>query len=382
MKPVNHSLMLASLPVWMSSFLLPIYCTSLGLTPLETTGMFSVCSLFILLSKWVAGRWCDRFGSRRIFLAGLLLMALSYLLLSFAQGMWLLYASQMVDGIATALLSVSLYAILAKHSGEQMAIDRGKQSAAENKGGLIGLLIYFVLLSQTDFMQGWKLFFLISAAAALVGVCFAGKATPLAAKKAMEEKLPLRSLLTAEVSHLMIVRFLFSLATSALGAVFVLLMMQRFDSKIMEIGLVCLVPSCLLTWWTPAIGKTVQKAGEKRAFLAAGALALLFLLWMAQSSTTLLFGLGWSGYSFAVCAMRLSFDAIFSFEMQDTARGALSGLYSCSINAGSVVASALGGFLLQTSGVQAPFYATAALLLLTLAFFAAPMNKIRQRNTV
>lgn len=382
MKPVNQSLMLASLPVWMSSFLLPIYCTSLGLTPLETTGMFSVCSLFILLSKWTAGRWCDRFGSRRIFLAGLLLMAMSYLLLGFAQGMWFLYLSQMVDGIATALLSVSLYAILAKNSGERMAIDRGKQSAAQNKGGLIGLLVYFALLSQTDFMQGWKLFFLISAAAAVVGVCFAAKAEPLAAERAAQEKLPLRSLLTAEISHLMIVRFLFALATGVLGAVFVLLMLQRFDSRIMEIGLVCLVPSCLLTWWTPAIGKKVKQAGERRAFVAAGALALVFLLWMAQSSTTLWFGLGWSGYSFAVCAMQLSFDAVFSFEMPQEAKGALSGLYSCSINLGSMVASVLGGFLLQSFGTEAPFYTTSLLLLLTLAAFVVQVGNKVKKETV
>src|SRR5699024_9799544 len=85
MKTINQSLMLSSFPVWMASFLLPIYCTGLGLTPLETTGMFSVCSLFILLSKWVSGRWCDRIGRKTVFLLGVFLMALSYLLLSFAQ---------------------------------------------------------------------------------------------------------------------------------------------------------------------------------------------------------------------------------------------------------------------------------------------------------
>lgn len=59
MKTLNRSLKLASFPFWMSSFLLPIYCSSLGLSPLETTGMFSVYSLFVLLSKLVSGRLCD-----------------------------------------------------------------------------------------------------------------------------------------------------------------------------------------------------------------------------------------------------------------------------------------------------------------------------------
>lgn len=381
MKTINQSLMLSSFPVWMASFLLPIYCTGLGLTPLETTGMFSVCSLFILLSKWVSGRWCDRIGRKTVFLLGVFLMALSYLLLGFAQGMWLLYLSQMVDGVATALLSVSLYAMVADRDKE-MAVERGKQSAAQNRGGLIGLILYFVLLSRTDFLQSWKLFFLISAAAALAAVWMAKTKLPKDEGNAEEEKVPLRKLLTTKVTHLIAVRFCFSLALNVLGAVFVLVMMQRFESNMTEIGLICLVPSCLLTWWTPSIGAAVKKFGEKRSFFASSVLALVFLIWMAQSGTTLWFGLGWSGYSFAVCAMGLSFDAIFSFEIQDAARGAMSGLYSCSINAGSMIASALGGFLLQTLGVQAPFYATAALLLLTLAVFAAPINRIRRRNTV
>lgn len=121
MKTINQSLKLASFPFWMSSFLLPIYCSSLGLSPLETTGMFSVYSLFVLLSKLVSGRLCDheKIGRKKVFLTGLVLTACSYALLAFSRELVWLYLSQMIDGIATALLSVSLYTMVVDESGER-----------------------------------------------------------------------------------------------------------------------------------------------------------------------------------------------------------------------------------------------------------------------
>ena len=83
MKAINKSLTLSSFPDWMISFLLPIYCTGLGFSPAQTTRMFAMHSLFLLLGKLVSGRLCDRIGRRVVFLAGLVLMSGAYLLLAF-----------------------------------------------------------------------------------------------------------------------------------------------------------------------------------------------------------------------------------------------------------------------------------------------------------
>lgn len=128
MKAINKSLTLSSFPDWMISFLLPIYCTGLGFSPAQTTRMFALHSLFLLLGKLVSGRLCDRVGRRVVFLAGLVLMSGAYLLLAFAQGEALLYSSQVLDGAASGAAGrVSAYAMLADRSGENMAIDRGRQ---------------------------------------------------------------------------------------------------------------------------------------------------------------------------------------------------------------------------------------------------------------
>lgn len=369
MRTLNRSLMFSYFPVWIASFLLPIYCTDLGLSPLETTGMFSVCSLFILLSKLISGKMCDRIGTKLVFVSGIFVMAVSYLVLAFAQNMVLLYLSQVLNGIGTALLAVSTYAMLANKGKEEMAVNRGKQASAENRGGLYGLILYFAAFARLDFLTGWKFFFLACAAFAFAAVWIAAKGMGNDIGELSSQKESFRSLLTAEKMRIILARFSFAMAENVLGAVFVLVMIQRFGENMMAIGLVCLIPSCLLTWQMPSIGAKVKRYGEQRSFLTAGLLAIGFLIWMTQSETTFLFGIGWCGYSFAVTAMRLAVDSLFSRCMGEQEKGALSGIYSCSINLGAMIAAVLGGFLLQTFGISVPFYITALLIMVTVFLF-------------
>ena len=368
MKAINKSLTLSSFPDWMISFLLPIYCTGLGFSPAQTTRMFALHSLFLLLGKLISGRLCDRVGRRVVFLAGLVLMSGAYLLLAFAQGAALLYSSQVLDGAASALLAVSAYAMLADRSGENMAIDRGRQSAASNWGALYGVFLYFMLLTWLGFGQGWKAFFLLCAVLTLLGAANNYKDLPADQGTAVQPsalKMDWRALLASRVGGLLAVRTLMALALNMLGAVVVLVMMGRF-------GLTCLLPSCLLTWLMPKIGAQVKRIGERKAFLCCGVLALFFLAFLANSRQPVSFGLGVTG----LC---LSIDAVFSFsitEKQEDASsplvGQLSGLYSCSINLGSTISSLVSGLLLERFGDLTPFLVTAVLLALTvLAFWKA-----------
>ena len=286
MKAINKSLTLSSFPDWMISFLLPIYCTGLGFSPAQTTRMFAMHSLFLLLGKLVSGRLCDRVGRRVVFLAGLVLMSGAYLLLAFAQGAALLYSSQVLDGAASALLAVSAYAMLADRSGENMAIDRGRQSAASNWGALYGVFLYFMLLTWLGFGQGWKAFFLLCAVLTLLGAANNYKGLPADQGTAVQPSAPKmdwRALLASRVGGLLAVRTLMALALNMLGAVVVLVMMGRFGEDMMLIGLTCLLPSCLLTWLMPKIGAQVKRIGERKAFLCCGVLALFFLAFLANS---------------------------------------------------------------------------------------------------
>lgn len=368
MKELNCSLLLASIPGWMISFLLPIRCEALGLSPVQITGMFAVCSLFLLLLKPLVGKWCDRWGKKRFFVLGIFLTAFSYLLLACSDRIALFYLSQTLQGIASACISVCTYAMLADRGGEAMAVNRGKQFSAQNRGGLYGVFLYFLLAAFLSFAQSWLCFFTFSAGFALVGGIFARKHLPNEEEK-MTQTLPLCVFLPKETIRFIAVRFSFSLSLNVLGAVIVLIMLERFGNNMMEVGLICMLPSCLLTYFMPRIGKAVKKAGEATAFLFASGLLVLFLLLMAGSRITVWFGLFWSGYQFAVTAAQLALDDLFSIQTNRQNRGLLSGIYSCSVDLGSIIACLTGGIVMQCFGAQAPFYLTATLLACTAAVF-------------
>ena len=74
-------------------------------------------------------------------------------------------------------------------------------------------------------------------------------------------------------------------------------------------------------------------------------------------------------YTHLVTAMNLSMDAVFSKQIPEKERGRYSGIYSCSVNLGSMIASVLGGFFMQEIGESTPFYLTAVLLILTMLVF-------------
>lgn len=63
-----------------------------------------------LIVRFLAGRWSDKYGRRRIAFAGTLFLVLSMLLLAFATSMFLFAFSAVVFGIAWGLLSPSLFA--------------------------------------------------------------------------------------------------------------------------------------------------------------------------------------------------------------------------------------------------------------------------------
>ena len=304
--------------------LLPIYCSSLGLSPLETTGMFSVYSLFVLLSKLVSGRLCDheKIGRKKVFLTGLVLTACSYALLAFSRELVWLYLSQMIDGIATALLSVSLYTMVVDESGEEIAVNRGKQSAAQNFGGLYGMIFYFALLSNMDFFATWKVFFLGSAVLTLYGVWNAvRKLEDNMPKETDGKKLQnLKLAICLKAKGLIAVRFLLSLSLNVLGAVFVLIMMQRFGNNMMMIGLICLIPSTLLAYRSPSIGAKNKTFWRKKVvFNSKYSGNSAFNLDVGKHGTCSL----WTGLVgiFLCCHSYESFDGCSLFQA-DTGEGA------------------------------------------------------------
>jgi len=123
-----------------------------------------------LIVRFLAGRWSDIYGRRKIAFAGTIFLMLSMVLLAFAQSMFLFSLSAVVFGIAWGLLSPSLFAWAAD------------VSLVGKKGKAIGTLFMFMeggiiigssvcgLLYSNNAANFQLIFLLCSSLALLAGV--------------------------------------------------------------------------------------------------------------------------------------------------------------------------------------------------------------------
>ena len=151
---------------------LPALRGELGLTLVESGFIATTFNLMGMLVGILAGVLCDRFGHRRLALAGLAIMAAGGAAGAAALGFGTLLASRFFEGVGFILLTVSAVALM--NSAAATPRDRAKAlglwSAYMPAGGSIALLAAPWLISS----WGWRGLWLASAlAAAASAVAFA-----------------------------------------------------------------------------------------------------------------------------------------------------------------------------------------------------------------
>jgi MFS family permease len=93
--------------------LLPIYAMQLGLSKAETGLLVAAYPMLMLVSSLPAGILADRVGSRRLLLAGSVLLVLASLGFGYAEETWQLWAARGLQGLTSGLTSVAGMALIA-----------------------------------------------------------------------------------------------------------------------------------------------------------------------------------------------------------------------------------------------------------------------------
>jgi MFS transporter, DHA1 family, solute carrier family 18 (vesicular amine transporter), member 1/2 len=152
-------LMLAMVP------LLPAYASELGLSKAEAGVVVGAYSAAVLFSSLPVGHLADRFGARRLTIAGVVLMAFSTLGFAFAAGFETLLLARIGQGVASA---VSWTAGLAWLSSTVTSERRGTALATAMSAGNVGALLGPVVGGVGGHTIGVHATFTLTAAAAFV----------------------------------------------------------------------------------------------------------------------------------------------------------------------------------------------------------------------
>ncbi|MCF8570302.1 MFS transporter [Gordonia sp. HY002] len=155
---------------------LPVFATDFGVGVTAASVVVSAFAMMRLAFAPATGRLVTRLGERRIYLTGLLIVALSTLACAFAQDYWQLLVFRAAGGIGSTMFSVSAMALLIRLAPPQI---RGRASGYYSAGFLVGNLAGpLVGTALVDF--GLRVPFVVYAIALLIAAAVVAFAMPQA----------------------------------------------------------------------------------------------------------------------------------------------------------------------------------------------------------
>lgn len=133
----------------------------------------------------LAGRLGDLIGTKRIFMAGILIFTIASLLCGFSQTQWMLIAARFVQGLGGAMASSVILAMIFTTftDGNERAKALSIFSFTASAGGSVGLLVGGVLTQALN----WHWIFLVNVPIGIAAYLFASRIIPNAGGIGLEE---------------------------------------------------------------------------------------------------------------------------------------------------------------------------------------------------
>src|SRR5512142_690287 len=127
--------------------LLPLFAARFGATPLLVGILQATYPLMQFLGAPILGRLSDRFGRKPVLLVSQMGTLAGFVLLGFANALWVLFLSRIVDGLSGANISTAQAAVADSTSDKNRTQGLGLIGAAFGVGFILGPIIAFIVLA-------------------------------------------------------------------------------------------------------------------------------------------------------------------------------------------------------------------------------------------
>lgn len=148
--------------------MLPFYATSMGANAFIVGLLVSSFAIAQLLSAPLWGRFSDHYGRRPALIVGMSAAGIAYVIFAFADSLWLLFLSRLVQGAGGGTVSVIQAYVADSLEPKERAKGLGWLSAATNAGVALGPLFGALALRWGSSGPG-----LLAAALSVVNIGFA-----------------------------------------------------------------------------------------------------------------------------------------------------------------------------------------------------------------
>ena len=129
--------------------LLPLFAARFGATPITIGILQATYPLMQFLGAPILGRLSDRFGRKPILIISQLGTFAGFVLLGFANSLWLLFLSRIIDGLSGANMSTAHAAIADSTTDKTRTQGFGLIGAAFGVGFILGPIIAYIVLAAS-----------------------------------------------------------------------------------------------------------------------------------------------------------------------------------------------------------------------------------------
>ena len=129
--------------------LLPLYAARFGASPLVIGILQATYPMMQFIGAPILGRLSDRFGRKPVLIASQIGTFAGFILLGFADTLWLLFLSRIIDGLSGANISTAQAAIADSTTERTRTQGLGLVGAAFGVGFILGPIVAFIVLAST-----------------------------------------------------------------------------------------------------------------------------------------------------------------------------------------------------------------------------------------
>jgi len=341
--------------------LLPYYAKTFNANQTTTGLLIASYALMQLIGAPILGRLSDRYGRRPILLLSVFGTFIGFMLLGFANSLWMLFASRILDGLTGGNLSVAQAYISDVTDEKSRSKGLGMIGAAFGLGFIFGPLTGG-LLSQ----WGYAVPAYAAAAISLINLVliYAWLPESLSAEKRsnMTEKkaaVTMNALLVAFqrpfTGSILITRFFFGLAFAILQTIFSLYTLAKFNLSPRDTGFALTyvgVLSVIVQGFL--VGRLTNRYREDILITFCVGLMTVSLLGWALAPSVLWLYIIMTPMAFSGGLLNTLLSSTLTKAVAPQEIGGILGLSTAVESSTRIIAPILGGVLLQQVGTWAP----------------------------
>jgi MFS family permease len=363
------------LPLFILAFLLPIYAQELGASASDIGGLFAVFSIAMMGVRPFVGLAIDRYGRRSFLLAGLCTYVLAMVVFTLSDTLIMLYLARLIQGVGAALTWIATYTIAAElATSGQRGEAIGEADGAGERGAVYGAIAAFGIMAWLPLRTGWMLIFMAYTACAIIGVWLAWRRVP-ETKSSIPAPVPeaavapskpsLSETLSWGLCKLLFIVFLTKASQALVNPLLLIFLRDRFGLALWQLAIAYLPAALILGFLPGRMGRLSDRLGRVPMMVTGLVISAATSLTMPSLSS-----LGWFVAIFALNALGIvtatpAQKAMVGDLTKREHWGRAFGLYTFAASLGTAGGPLLGGVLYDQAGQVTPFYANAALLVVS-----------------